>query len=230
MAWGTPTDIGNAHSSGSSFVGKNGVTVPAGSLIVILVHENNGTGSIAGTVTDTASNTYHLAGSIEGFGGHFFQIFYAYNVNALSSQSINYASHYASFLLVDIEIVGMYVSGEKTISDPFDSSSFATASAATSSPSVTSGTPAATGELFVGATVLIGATPTLTQSSGWSAPPNEYKLTSVVDILCGTKVNAGGSAQTYNPTSPGSYEFLTLIASFKAPSSSAGFNMPMLGM
>lgn len=214
MAFGVPVSLGANTATAS--VALTGVTVPAGALIVVIVGNNSS--STAGTMTDSASNTY-LAATTTNNGVVAGAIFYATNVAALSSQSITYTPPGAA----SCALSAFYVTGELTSGSPLD---LVTTPVSGTTISLTSGTPAVAGELFVGATVLNGVGLTYTQASGFATPPVAASTFSSDLLAGGNLINAGTGAVTYAPTFGGSViTAVGLLVSFKpaATASSMGW-------
>lgn len=214
--WGTPTNIGtNSGSGGVATIALTGVTVPAGALIVVSVLERNAT--VSGSVSDTL-NSYSPAPAVSLSGGGRVQAFYAYNVSALSGGTITFTKISAPNTAV---ISAFYVTGAST-SSPLDLAN-SVALSATATPSLTSGTPAVPGELFVGIAGY-GNTGTYIQASGWSAPPNAVIGTASA-LGGGNLINSGTSTQTFSPTvSAGTPSWGLIILSFEPPSSNFIFS------
>lgn len=141
------TDLGTGSNSAGATLALTSLTVPAGALIVVLVTEN--TSASAGTCADGASNTYAVpsGGSVAlPSSNGFVQIFRAYNVSALTNQSITYTKQTSGRACA---ISAFYVTGIQTSGDPVDASVTATASGTSSAPAATTGTPSQIGTLLV---------------------------------------------------------------------------------
>ena len=180
--------------------------VPAGSLIVVVVDEQ-GTGTIGTTPTDTAGNTYHpvLATPLASGTTWVAQVYYAYNCSALvSGNTISYTPHTAGD---SIAMSAFYATGILT-TDPIDTAVRATSTPGTTgTPGLTCGTPAYSGELIVFSLVGYPSTawPTgFTQDSTNEAYQNFPTAIGIVadniGVAGGSYVNPAASAITYAPT------------------------------
>jgi hypothetical protein len=206
----TSNSTGNAGSTAASLA-IGSLTVPAGALIVVVVEY--GAAGAAGAVTDGASNSYSVASSANfATNASTGAIFYAKNVSPLSSQTILYTPPSTS----SIAMSAFYVTGGGS-SAALD---LVTTPVTTSTAlSMTSGTPAVSGELFVGA-ALIGAafSGTYTQASGFSTPPVSVTFGSSGSRVLGggNLINAGTGTETFAPTFAGSTpSAIGLLVSFK---------------
>lgn len=203
------TGSGGAVASYTITVPVGGV--PSGALIVVSILDN-GSSTPGGSVSDTALNTYTAATGTGAAGLGSIRIFFAFNVSALvSGNTITYTKiNGASGSLGS----AFYATGIKTSATPLDSGASAGATGTSTTPSVTSNAAATTGELFVGWVGLLG-TPTFTQPSGWSSPPSAI-AGFTLSAQGGNLINAGSTAQTYNPTlSGGAIQWLDLVTAFK---------------
>lgn len=142
--------VTTANNSAGATLGSGNVTIPSGSLIIVVVSE--ATATTNGTMADAAGNTYTVGASgTESASAGQGMIFYAYNSAALTAQAITYTkagSGHATSMTVS------YLTGMQTGSDPRDSATAANASGTSASPSVTSGTPGSAGLIMVGALTL----------------------------------------------------------------------------
>lgn len=187
------TNIGtNSNTTGATLT-LTGVTVPAGSLIIVIVDEN-GSNVALGSVADGV-NTYSSAGSTFG------KIFFAANAS-LSGGTITYTKNVSGDTAT---ISAAYATGVATVS-PLDAAVTATATGSGTSPSVTSGTPGQSGELFIGmvSPLATSGSITMTQDAGhgWSFPPN-FVDTTVTAVGGGNQVNAGTGTKIFAPTLTG---------------------------
>jgi hypothetical protein len=189
--------------------------VPAGALSVTAIMENKNSAP-AGSVTDTASNTYIAAVGANpnaATANGFVRIFYAWNVAALVSGNLITYNKVTSG--DEANISSIYATGIQNSSDPLDSAASATATGSSSTPSVTSGTPAASGDLFVGTAGLKTNTVFFsTDASGWTSIANEANA-NIVNVFS-YQINAGSGTKTYNPVFDGSAPWAALICAFKA--------------
>lgn len=208
MAWGTPTTIDQTYSTSGATVAATvpGGGVPSGCLIIVCVMENNGTEG--GSVSDTAGNTYNLALSrlFTGDGDSFARVYYSYDVAALTSgQSITFTKRTSGDRA---GITAFYVTGEQTSSDPYDSAGSKSSASTANNPSITSNSPAESGELFAAFSCWRGASSdsyTLDTGNGWTGPPpTDVRGTGGAgahpQISGGFQVNSGSGTKTHNPT------------------------------
>jgi hypothetical protein len=239
-AWGTPTFIGSDTTD--SFSITTSASVPAGALIVVVVTQLTAATAVNGTMTDNAAggaNSYTVGASnivdIVGVAWVRGIIFYAYNVNALASgKVITYTPTGGS---VNSAMSAFYVTGEQTSSAPLDASVTAVASnIGNTQPTVTSGTPGVSGELFVGA-VLQGIVGTLSftqdAANGWAVPPNEADDTTSALAAGGNQINAGTGTKTFAPTlgsGTPSNGVVSLIVGFKVAAGGATPKPCFLGL
>lgn len=208
---GTPavTNVGVNNNTSGATLAVSGVTVPAGSLIIVIVGENS-LSAASGAVADGA-NTYTLGPTSTVVASPLTSgsIFFAPNAS-LSGGTITYTKG-SSGVAAGMSVV--YISSIAT-SSPLDGAVSNSAGNQSSAPSVTSGTPAQSGEAFVGA-LIVGGTATITQDSGngWSSPPN-FSAGSV-QAGGGFQVNSGTGTKTYAPSLSVSSPWVDLIAGFK---------------
>lgn len=203
---------------------------PAGAMIFVGIGEGSAATFAAGaTIADDAGNTYtSIAGATCSGVSDFGQIFYAKNVSALTvAQNITVTKQNSGDKLY---ISALYATGIDTVA-PLDTAVTASATpASTTSPTVTSGTPGQSGELFIAFIAQQQNTQLFTQDSGngWAAPPDMIGYTSTnlgsafVSIAGGNQVNAGSGTKTFNPTtSPVGARTAIFIAGFKAAGGSS---------
>ena len=198
------TNIGTATIATGTTVSISGVTVPAGSLIVIVMD------GAAGTISASdGHNTYSTAASASA-GGATAAILFAANAS-LTSGTITVTDSGGGGL----DMSAVYASNIATAS-PQDAAVTATK---TTTGTLTSGTPAQAGELFVAGTVAAAASsPTMTQDTGhgWAFPPNAVSNTFSETLGGGTQVNSGTGTKIFNPSfSPTAVAQLTAIVGFK---------------
>ena len=215
MAWGTPTNIGTVSGSSGPNLLLSGVTIPAGALICVAITTIGS--STTGSVNDSVNGpTYTLATSYQIGAILNVELHYFYNSAALSGASLTYRKGKSNDLT---SMSAFYVTGSQTSSDPLDLVTTPTGGSSTS-PSITSGTPAASGELFVGAVGWV-LSDTFTQASLWAAPPTA-ELIAGANIAGGYLVNAGAGAETYAPTLVSTAEtWGALLVSFKVAAAAA---------
>lgn len=228
------TDIGtNSNTSGATVAVTVGVGgVPSGALIVVCICEQ-GSSTVGGSVADTAGNTYASAVSqtLSPGATAFMNVFYAFNASALvSTNTITYTKQTSGDRTA---ISAFYATGIQTSPDPLDGAVTASAKGSSSAPSVTSGTPGASGELFVGVVGVSGeTTDTFTQDStngAYATPPTRVGTSGAgLDpvVAGGNLVNSGSSAKTYAPSIT-SRAWGDVIVGFKA-AAAGGVTYPEL--
>lgn len=203
-AWGTPTSLGTGTNSAGGTIILSTVTAPVGSMVVVLVAEAN---TAAGSVTDSAGNTYTLAKLINGNPNA--QIFYSSGIAALASGTITYTKAASGSNVV---ISAFYITG--AAASPLDLATTGTTGTSTS-PSITSAAPAVVNELFVTATQWAVASQTLTQDTNHAWAAITLAQGNSLSITGGTFVNTGSGALTYAPTISASETWKQLLVSFK---------------
>lgn len=206
--WGTPTSVGTAGSNGSSAVLISSVTAPTGALMVVAVYESSNT---AGSVADSASNTYTLASS-SCASSKCVQLFYAYNITALASGTITYTRGGS---VDNVAESAFYVTGEQTSSAPLDLVTTPT-SASSQFPTITSGTAAVAGEFFVSVVGVNTTSFSITSQDtnhAWATPPVANNTNAFIGGA--SFVNPLTTALTYAPTLSSSQLYKELLISFK---------------
>lgn len=208
-----PINVVNIGSSTSVVGGTVTITVgaggvPAGAHIFVCAGDNAVTNDHS--VADTAGNTYLSAASttsatIEGI------IFRERTGLALSNG--NTIVYTLSTGATTASVNAFYVTGLANVA----SEASAVAAGTSTTPSVTSGTPAGGGDLFVGL-VASDTTSTFTQDStnaAWATPPGTVSTTAPV-LGGGNVVNTTNSTRKYAPTLGTSGTWVAMIAGFKA--------------
>lgn len=195
-------------------VGAGGI--PSGALIVVCTVEDGGS---AGSVTDSAGNSYNTA-VFTAFNslGAGLCIFYCYNAIAISpGGTIEYNRHSLGAHAI---IAAFYATGVQAGSDPRDSATVASATGSSATPTVVSGAPTAAGELFVALVGTPSSSLTFTQDTthaSWSTPPDEGINSGGGNRIDGANVvTSGESAVQYAPSYSGSTAWGALIVGFKA--------------
>jgi hypothetical protein len=208
------TNIGtNNNAAGATVavtVGAGGV--PSGCIIVVQVAESANSAP-AGSVADSASNTYvaevganHSGATAQGFGRVFDVVGAAALVN---TNTITYTKAVSGSAA---SISACYVTGAATTS-PLDTAVTASATGNSTTPSVTSGTPTIAGELFIGFSSENNVR-VYTQASGWASPPTLVNA-AIPFTLGGNRVNAGAGTLTYNPTLAISANWMAAVIAYK---------------
>lgn len=190
----TVTDLGNNNGdTTASVTASSGVT--SGGFIVVLVTDcSNSNDYTNGSLTDSSGNTYHLAKVIAPGGFYqncFNEIWYAYNVTALTdSSTITFADPQSSFVYLN----PASVTGILATSDPLDS----TATTATFGDQ--------SGGYIVSAASVANANSGLDQSNGAvSALPSNNALVNIGSLPTVTDVGNNydaGTSVTLQPSLP----------------------------
>lgn len=211
---GVNYDVTGSINTISITVGAGGV--PAGSLIVVGVYEHNeGGASGIGTLTDSHPNSYTAVSFALASG--YAAIFYSYNSFALSNgNTITYTLNVG--MSNEVAISAFYATGISAVSDPIDASVTKTLSTTSASPTLTSGVPSVSGELFTAFICSWGSTTQWTQDTGngWAAPFNPTGNAGFsILFLGGSQVNSGVGTITYAPTRSGALQCGLIITGFK---------------
>ena len=202
------TNIGTANdtSIGPS-VALSGVTVPADSLIIVVVSEYAvGIGATGGSLSDSVNGSYTSGTPIGnnnnpalyGFGNYF----YFSNSVALSSASITYTKNTIG---AKASISAFYVVGANLIDSAVTASTFGSSN---SNPlfTLTSGTPSIANEAFVAIITDDAGNAWFGQDSGdgWGAPPNATSATGTFgSIAGGSQTNTGTGTKSFSPANSG---------------------------
>lgn len=209
------TNIGTGSSAGGT--ATVGIAVPAGGVptgaLICVASNETSSATAAGSVADT-KNTYSTAtsggnASNLAFGG----MYYAANASALtSSNTLTYTKNNSSNTGV---CSAFYATGVLTTS-PLDTAVTAAGSTgATTSPTVTSGTPSLSGELFVAICAYRSSSGfTEDTTHNWATPFNQINVT-VTNLGGGNQVNAAATALTFNPTIGASVSCAIMVVAFK---------------
>lgn len=207
MAWSI-TSIGSNTGAAGATLTLTGVTVPAGALIIVCTVENGA--AAIGTVSDSVNGSYTNInnGNFGTVGG----IFYFNNTASLSSATITFTKNASGN---DTDIAAFYATGQAT-SSVVDTAASATNFSGGGNPTVTSGTPANSGDLFVGMAGPNTNVVSWTQSTGFTNAIGSAGVVSVCSLGLGYAVNAGTTALTYNPTVGTAGAYPACIAAFIA--------------
>lgn len=211
-AWATPTQVTTAVNAGASSLTSSSVSVSAGHLIVV-------SGTIRGTtitgITDQAGDTFTLATPCQR-GANTDYSFVAWTVTAgLSSQTISTTqggtSTGTAFVVWDIT--------GQAASSPEDTAARACAfsNTAVTNPSVTSGTPSQSGDLFIASWGSPTSSSGLTYATAgsWLPATNFFAGNTSIGTV-GTYLDATGSGttQTNSPTTA-SRNYMFFVTAFK---------------
>ena len=197
---GTTGNLGTAHT----VTVTSAITVGTDVFVCIADAQNT-----IGTMADSKGNSYSQLTSHAIPGGGSAVVFHSNLTTQLfNNDTITYTS--TASVRSDLSVFSV------TGGNGLDTAVTASASGSSSTPSVTSGIPTQSGELFVGV-VCQSNTRTLTQpAGGWAEPPNAILIANGVDG--GNLVNSGAAALTYNPTfNGGSANWAAFIFSMMHP-------------
>jgi len=222
------TNIGHVtNSANASFTLSVPSGVPAGATILVGVRENTTTtAQTAGSVTDSAGNTYVLATTLLSGTGRV-GVWYCPNCLAVASGgTITYTKVGAASDATTID--GGYVTGVG-LYDPLALGTNIDATAH-QTITITSGTPAVAGEFFL---AFVGVhTPGVAAQgdAAWTSPPLDV-VSSTPAVMGGNRTNAGTTTLTFTANWFTGAVSAGAIIGFKPPGIGGlgGFNMPMLG-
>jgi hypothetical protein len=141
------TSLGSIGGSTGTTLALTGVTVPAGSVVVVSVNDSSTTG-VGGALADGGINTYTRAAALTNNNQNpngFTAAWEAWNTAALSSATITYTRVQSGR---PTGMSAFYATGADTSASPLDVT--ATAYGSSANPSVTGGVPAVANELVVG--------------------------------------------------------------------------------
>lgn len=215
----TVTSLGTHHATSTSST----ITVAASAAIgdtVFVIANSDGNG--APVVTDSKGNTWTKIGSAVGLNGVILNgemtLWYSVLTSALVSGTdtiTDTATGAGSTDINAVKITGLS-------STPLDTAVTNTATGTGTNPSVTSGTPTASGECFIAVVSYRNDAGTFTQdtTNGWAAPPNSLfgSAGPTIGSSGGNQVNAGTGTKTFAPTISNT-SWAAAIVGFKAPSS-----------
>lgn len=219
----TVTTLGSANSTSTApVVITVSADVPVGALIVVCAADFNPLGAGGESVADSVNGAY-TAGPVannnnlilNGFGA----MFWFWNSAALTSgvSTITYTPGGSAATGNFRAATAFYATGIQTSANPGEASASATGTGTT--PSVTSGSPTAAGELFVGCVATSGGASAFTQDStnaAYATPPDRRASAGSVAIIAGgSVVNAAGTALKFEPTLGTARPWAALIAAFK---------------
>lgn len=216
-------DLGTSNNASGATLTLTGVTVPAGSLIVVVTNEASGTA--AGTLSDGGSNTYGTAtGQSVGASSGWTNVYYAWNSVALNNATLTFTKQVSGRVA---SMSALYATNVQTSSDPLDTAVTAKASGTTSTPSVTSGTPAVANELVVGVLGVNNASAlTYTQpaTSAFAAPLTANTGQATAQLGGGSLVNFSTATIVFNPTLSGTPTAnAAIVVAFKTKNTIGGY-------
>src|SRR5512143_501451 len=183
-----------------------GVSVPTGSVVVVGVSEFSTTSTAAGTVTlnVVGSSVFtervsraHNNVITNGVGG----VFDVWNSAAISSGSI--ITYTRNVSASDAAITAFYVTGIQSSADPYDANVGNSNFGNSTAPTVTSGSPTNSGELFVGLVTKNSTISTYTQatSTAWTNTPAPVTATRTgAAIAGGYVIHTSTGTLAFSPT------------------------------
>ncbi len=227
MPWGTPTSLGTVTSNTAAHSATiSSVTVAQNLLIVVSGEMQASANGDAILVSDSAGNSYtvHYYYRSANQGGCF--IAFAIAATALSSGSITIADTSTTGTKFNAIAAAAYsVSGAAT-SGTEDTAAFATNSGgATTSPTITSGTPANSGDLFwaVYGTPNNNGTYSEDTGDGWTNLQSRLQPSSGASTGIAYQVNSGTGTKAHDPTTS-SLGYEQMIVAFVAAASAVALS------
>lgn len=215
MSWGTPASLGTANTSTAAHtLVLSAVTVAQGSLIVVTggMSQTNGNAVI---VTDSAGNTYTVVQRYRGASAVVGFIAFAIATTALSSGSITIAATTTGATNFNSAAFGAFSVTGGTAEDV--AAETTGENTATTTPSLTSGAPANSGDIFF-CTSYVGSTNAnvYTEDGAWTNLINQLgsSVSQPHALSASYLVDAGSSAQTHAPTYGSVVNITQIIAAF----------------
>ena len=197
----------NIGTNGAASPSIGSVTVPGGATIFVEVTDQ---GTAVGTLSD-GTNTYTLVTSISlnntGADGTL-GIFSSSSVAALSSATLSYTPHGTSANMSAFYVTAP--SGAVIV----DVAATATNSGNSTTPTVTSGVPTNSGELFLAA-VAQTSNSSIAQAPGWTTPFNSV-TTENPPLFGGHQTNPGPSATSFTPGGGTSNPWATVVTALES--------------
>lgn len=209
------TNIGTNNGLATSISVTAGGTIAAGTDVVVCVSDSNV--ATTGSCSDSKGNTYTKTSHTSIFNSNGTSYVFTSNVTfgLVLNDTITYTSPSGNN---DLAISALSITGANGI----DTAVTSTANQGSSTPSVTSGVPAQSGELFIGI-IFQTSNATLTQpSGGWTTPPNA--ALGAYGVSGGNLVNVGSSALTYNPTLSKFVDWGAIIIAYKPAAATISVN------
>jgi hypothetical protein len=210
------TNINTGASTATIAVTVPAGGIPAGATIVVGTGENIAASN--GSCSDSKNGGgYSVAvSSLRGSGVGTGILFYKFNSVALvSGDTITYTLSG----LHSAAISACYIAGAANLVNPLDATG--SNSGQNNTPTVTSGTPAKAGDMFLAfvSESSVGGLSTFTQDStnaNWQTPPNSTFSGGVEGLYGGSVINTAATARTYAPTPSAATtpNWAALIASF----------------
>ena len=218
MAW-VVTDHGSANnSSGATLAKAVSANVLAGSVIVVAVYDKSVAAS-GGSMTDDAGNTYTAVSPTNpgaSTSNGICQFFYSILGSQLNSgQNVTYTKQ-TSGSVCSISVLSATGGASSSILDTAVTAANTTNTNVSSPTSLTSGTPAVSGELFIAMSGEVQNNTTLSTDSGngWAVPP-AINNTGAACQVGGNQVNAGTGTKAWQPSSNKSGNWASIIIGLK---------------
>jgi hypothetical protein len=195
-------DLGSGNNAAGATVTITNATyanIPAGAYGVALVNEAGST--TAGTLSD-GTNNYTLASSQTVNGTGIGMVFVCPNMSAVVSGTLTYTKHTTG---TQASITAFYATGMSATAGTgsLDANVTATLSAASSSPSLTSGAATVAGDLIIGACFVqhsAAATYTQAVAASWGAGATSVTAQTRAQSSGGALIAYGKGRSQYNPT------------------------------
>lgn len=204
-----------SNTSVGTFTSDALVTVTGNFLLALVTMDTNSFGSTP--LSDSKSNTWHLAGSVRGSGSGFVGIYYAENITGGSGHTVTVTPTTGAFIgLFVSEYSGIALSS--SLSNTDGGSSNATTH---TTPSITAG--ASFPELFVG----VGCVNHVAENTPVLNKTNWFQLAafadgSVMGGIAAFRFVPAGTSDTFSYTVSSAFDEGYAIAGFKAASSGLG--------
>jgi len=218
MAW-VVTDHGNGNNtSGATLAKAVSANVLAGSVIVVAVYDKSVAAS-GGSMTDDAGNTYTAVSPTNpgaSTSNGICQFFYSILGSQLNSgQNVTYTKQ-TSGSVCSISVLSATGGASSSILDTAVTAANTTNTNVSSPTSLTSGTPAVSGELFIAMSGEVQNNTTLSTDSGngWAVPP-AINNTGAACQVGGNQVNAGTGTKAWQPSSNKSGNWASIIIGLK---------------
>lgn len=227
MAWGTPTTIGTnlSTTTGAQTGNITSVTASIGDLVIVSGSVNRG-GTATVSISDSASNTWStvVQDFHAGSGTHGF-LAGAYITNALSGGTIT-VSISGGINWTSATAGASKVTGAASSSTNDTAANQNTNAAATTTPTITSGTPANAGDIFFTTYANVGATTDSytedTTNGTWSTLYSKSG-TATSTFAQSYQVNAGSGTMKHQPTTT-SRGYVQAIMAFKVAASTTNYS------
>jgi len=237
MAWGTPTSLGTPVfvAATQHSLSMTGVTVSAGTLVVVAGAMRGNSGGDTVVASDSVNGTTGWTVVQHNRSGTTDISFIAWSLmpSGLSSGSITIADGAAAANFTACGFGAYSATGSATSSVNDSAATNGTDQAATTTPAITSGTPANAGDLFVAVYSSANAnTGTYTEDAGWNNLFNKLG-NSTNTISAAYVVNASATAKTWTPTTGNVFavqEITAFIVAGAAPPAAGSSTMMMMGV